>query len=145
MAVFKTPERIKEILFTEAPSIFKNHPVLFAYLYGSYAAGVVHPFSDIDIAVFVEDHATQEGLQLELTLSLQIDQKLNCRSKSEVRIVNNLPLTVKGKIVTEGIRIYSSNEVERVDFEEYILDAYFDFKPIIEAYQRTYFKSALFE
>jgi predicted nucleotidyltransferase len=112
-------------------------------LYGSYATGMVHPFSDIDIAIFVEDHAIKEGLELELALSLQIDRILNCRAKSEVRIVNNLPLTIKGKIVTEGIRIYSANESERVIFEKCTLGAYFDFKPVIEAYQRVYFKTAL--
>lgn len=145
MAVSKTPEQIKEILLTEASGIFEKQPVLFAYLYGSFAAGGDHPFSDIDIAIFVEDHAIKEGLELELALSLQIDQKLNCRAKSEVRIVNNLPLTFKGKIVTEGIRIYSADEIERVMFETSVLSAYFDFRPVIEAYQRAYFKTALSE
>lgn len=139
MALSKTPEQIKEILLTAAPGIFKNQPVLFAYLYGSCATGLVHPFSDVDIAIFVEDHAINEGLELELALSLKIDQKLNCRAKSEVRIINNLPLIVKGAIVTEGIRLYSANESERVSFEKSLLGAYFDFKPVIEAYQRTYF------
>jgi predicted nucleotidyltransferase len=135
------PEQIKEILFTEAPGIFKNQPVLVAYLYGSYAAGAVHPFSDIDIAIFIDAHAIENGLELELALSLQIDQKLKCQAKSEVRIVNNLPLTIKGKIVTKGIRIYSANESERVNFEKCVLGAYFDFRPVIEAYQRAYFKT----
>ena len=143
MTVSKTPEQIKEILLTEAPGIFKNHPVLFSYLFGSYAAGVVHPFSDIDIGIFVGDHAIKEGLELELALSLQIDRKLNCRAKSEVRIINNLPITIKGKIVTEGIRIYSANESERVIFEKCALGAYFDFKPVIEAYRRAYFETAV--
>jgi predicted nucleotidyltransferase len=138
-----TPEQIKKTLLSEAPGIFRNQPVLFAYLFGSYASGYVHPFSDIDIGIFVDDHAAHESLELELSLSLQVDQKLNCQAKSEVRIINNLPLTVKGKIVTEGIRIYSSNEIERVIFEKYVLGAYFDFRPVIEAYQRSYFKTAL--
>jgi len=142
MAISKTPEQIKDALIAESPGIFKKQLILFAYLYGSHATGFVHPFSDIDIAIFVEDHAIKEGLELELALSLQIDQKLNCRAKSEVRIVNFLPLTVKGKIVTEGIRIYSANESERVNFEKSVLGAYFDFRPVIEAYQRTYFKTA---
>jgi hypothetical protein len=51
---------------------------------------------------------------------------------------------VKGKIVTEGIRIYSADEVERVNFEKRVLGAYFDFKPVIDEYQRTYFKAELF-
>jgi predicted nucleotidyltransferase len=136
-----TPEQIQEALLTETTGIFNNQSVLFAYLYGSYASGFVHPFSDIDIAIYVEDHALQNSLKIELSMSLQIDRKLNCRAKSEVRIINNLPLTVKGKIVTEGIRIYSADEIRRVNFETFVLSAYFDFRPVIEEYQRTYFKS----
>jgi len=143
MTVSKTPEQILKALLTEAPGIFKDQPVLFAYLYGSCAAGLVHPFSDIDIAIYVEGHAIAEGLELELSLSLQIDQKLNCQAKSEVRIINNLPLTIKGKTITEGIRIYSGDESERVIFEKGVLGAYFDFRPVIEAYRRVYFKTAL--
>ena len=135
------PKQIKEALLCKASELFKNQPVLFAYLFGSYTTGLVHPFSDIDIAIYVEDHALQNSLEIELSMSLQIDQKLNCRAKSEVRIINNLPLTVTGKIVTEGIRIYSADEIERVNFETYVLSAYFDFRPVIEEYQRTYFKS----
>ncbi len=136
-----TPKQIKEALLSKASGLFKNQPVLCAYLFGSYAAGLVHPFSDIDIAIYVEDHALQNSLEIELSMSLQIDQKLNCQAKSEVRIINNLPLTITGKIVTEGIRIYSADEIERVNFETFVLSAYFDFRPVIEEYQRTYFKS----
>jgi len=35
-------EKIKNSLFAIAPGIFSKHPVLFAYLYGSYATGIVH-------------------------------------------------------------------------------------------------------
>ena len=136
-----TPKQIKEALLYKASGLFKDRPVLFAYLFGSYTTGLFHPFSDIDIAIYVEDHALQNSLEIELSMSIQIDQKLNCQAESEVRIINNLPLTVTGKIVTEGIRIYSADEIERVNFETYVLSAYFDFRPVIEEYQRTYFKS----
>ncbi len=50
-------ERVKQIkssLLAVAPDIFGNSPVLFAYLYGSYATGLVHPFSDLDIGIYVD-------------------------------------------------------------------------------------------
>ncbi len=47
-------EKIKTFLLALAPDIFGNPPVLFAYLYGSYATGLVHPFSDLDIGIYVE-------------------------------------------------------------------------------------------
>jgi predicted nucleotidyltransferase len=138
-----TLEKIKNVLLAEASGVFKKQPVLFAYLYGSFTTGLAHPFSDIDIAIYITEDALGDSLDLELLLSLQIDRKLNCKARSEVRIINHLPLTVKGKIVTEGIRIYSADEVERVNFEKRVLSAYFDFKPVIDEYQRTYFKAEL--
>lgn len=39
----------------------------------------------------------------------------------EVRIINNLPLMVIGKIITEGVLIFSRNEAIRVDFETSVL------------------------
>ena len=41
-------KRVKSSLMTVAPDIFGKPPILFAYLYGSYARGFVHPFSDLD-------------------------------------------------------------------------------------------------
>ena len=138
------PKKIKKSLTGIAPNVFRNPPVLFAYLYGSFAVELVHPFSDIDIGVYVGDFSFEKSLDLELTLSLKIDEKLDCKAKSEVRIINYLPLVIKGKIVTEGILIYSANEVERVNFESSVRGAYFDFLPVIKSYQRSYFESVEF-
>ena len=131
-------DNVRKSIVRIAPQIFCNHPVLFAYLYGSFATGYVHPFSDIDIAVFTEKVASAKILGLELMLSLKFDQKLNCRSKSEVRVINNLPLVIKGQILTSGRLIFSANEVERVDFETRVRSAYFDFLPVIQNYQSVY-------
>jgi len=57
-------------LFAIAPDIFCNRPVLFAYLYGSYSTGDVHPFSDLDIGVYIDDVSDIKYLELELSLSL---------------------------------------------------------------------------
>jgi len=122
-------KEIKDSLFSIAPYIFSNRPVLFAYLYGSYATGNVHPFSDLDIGVYIDDVPDLKYLELELSLSLEIDAKIESDVRTEVRIINNLPLVVIGNIITEGSLIYSINENIRVDFEVYVRKAYFDFLP----------------
>ena len=136
-------KRVKNKIRRLAPQIFKNHPVEFAYLYGSIATGYVHPFSDIDIAIYTHGVSQAKSLKLELLLSLVIDEKLDVNMKSEVRTMNNLPLIVNGQIVSSGILIYSTNEVERVDFETRIRSANFDFLPVIQNYQRIYLENAL--
>lgn len=131
-------EKIKTKLFAIAPEIFDNHPVLFAYLYGGYAKGVVHPFSDLDIGIYVEKTAKLNHLDLELSLSLEIDEKMKFGVRSEVRISNHLPLMLLGEMITEGTLIYSRDEISRVDFETSVRSAYFDFLPVIQRYNRAY-------
>jgi len=131
-------EKIKNTLLMLAPDIFGKHPVMFAYLYGSYVTGLVHPFSDLDIGVYVEKISRRQYLKLELSLALEIDEKLGSGVASEVRIMNVLPLVVTGKIITDGILIFSGNETARVDFETSVRSAYFDFLPVIREYQNTY-------
>ncbi|MBW1716581.1 MAG: nucleotidyltransferase domain-containing protein [Deltaproteobacteria bacterium] len=137
--IFSGPiERIHKDLLTLAAEIFGSYPVLFAYLYGSYATGLVHPFSDLDIAIYVNKMPRRQYLDLELSLALEIDEKMESGVASEVRVMNELPLIITGKIVTEGILLFSRDEIIRVDFETSIRDAYFDFLPILQTYQRTY-------
>jgi len=131
-------EKIRNILFDTAPGIFSGQPVLFAYLYGSYATGVVHPFSDLDIGIYIERLPERKHLELELSLSLALDSALNAEVASEIRIINELPLAILGNIVTEGALIYCRDETLRVDFEISVRSAYFDFLPVIHKHNKAY-------
>ncbi len=134
-------EKINGRLMTIAPEIFGKLPILFAYLYGSYARGYVHHFSDFDIGIYIENISNRKYLELELSLSLEIDEKIGNSITSEVRIMNVLPLVITGKIITEGVLIFSSNEIIRVDFETSIRSAYFDFLPVVRMHQSAYVDS----
>lgn len=134
-------EKMKNSLLAVAPDIFANSPVLFAYLYGSYATGLVHPFSDLDIGIYVEEIPRSRYLNIELSLALQTDEKLGSGVGAEVRIMNSLPLVVIGSIITDGILIFSRNDVIRVDFETSVRRAYFDFLPVVYEYRSMYVNS----
>ena len=129
---------IKGNIFDIAADVFSDTQVLFAYLYGSYAVGQAHPFSDLDIGIYVPRLSQREKLDLEMTLALEIDKKLQQGPASDVRIINSLPLAVAGKVITEGVLIYCRDDEARIDYETIIRSAYFDFLPFIHNYQRTY-------
>jgi predicted nucleotidyltransferase len=129
---------IKRKIFNIATDVFRDTQVLFAYLYGSYAVDQAHPFSDLDIALYVPRLSQREKLDLELTLALEIDKKLKQGPASDVRIINSLPLAVAGKVITEGLLIYCRDDEARIDYETILRSAYFDFLPFIHSYQRTY-------
>ena len=134
---------IRQKLHEIAPLIFEETPVLFAYLYGSYAKGLSHPFSDLDIGIFVEGLDRKACLDLELSLALRIDEKLDHTAQSEVRVLNHLPLVVKGRILADSQLIYSRAEDKRIEFETQVRAAYFDFLPVIQQYQNAYREKAL--
>ena len=133
-------EKIRDSLIAITPKVFKKHPVLFAYLYGSYATGVVHAYSDVDIGIYIKNLQDSKHLELELSLSLEFDNLLKADAASEVRIINKLPLIILGNIVTEGFLIYSKDESLRVDFETSVRSAYFDFLPVIQRYNKAYIR-----
>lgn len=134
---------LKQKLRAMAPKVFEKTPVLFAYLYGSHAKGLSHPFSDLDVGIYVEGLDTRSCLDLELSLALLIDEKFNHTVQAEVRVLNHLPLPVKGRILAHGELIYSRSEMNRVEFETQVRKAYFDFLPVIKAYQDAYRERAL--
>jgi predicted nucleotidyltransferase len=137
-------EEIKGSLMDFSPRIFDRHPVLFGYLYGSYATGAVHPFSDLDIAVYSAQTSPRGNMRLELMLALELDEELPDGVKAEVRVINDLPLVVKGRIITTGILIYSRDDSLRADFEASVRKMYFDFQPTIRYYESVYFGTGQF-
>ncbi len=129
---------IRQKILKIAPNIFESVPVLFAYLYGSVAVDQAHPFSDLDVAVYVPPLSVREKMELEMSLSLEIDEKLKDAPPSDVRVMNEFPLAIAGQVVTYGILIYCRDDNARIDYETSIRKAYFDFLPVIEHYQRSY-------
>jgi predicted nucleotidyltransferase len=128
----------KRILKKIVPEIFQDTPVLFAYMYGSYSKGEPHSFSDLDIGICVEDLDLRDCLKLELSIALSIDEMMDSSIQSEVRVLNHLPLVVKGMVLTEGILLYSRDETKRIEYETTIRMAYFDFLPVIQQYRKVY-------
>ena len=118
--------------------VFEKTPVLFAYLYGSYAKKLPHAFSDLDVGIFVEGLDAGACLDLELALSLRIDEILGHVVQSDVRVLNHLPLAVKGRILADSELIYSRDENKRIEFETQVRKAYFDFLPVIHQYRNAY-------
>ena len=139
------PQIIENALIRKSSQILGKYPVLFAYLYGSFATGVVHPFSDVDIGVYVKEIAKGEYLALELGISLEFDEELPGNVQSDLRVINDLPLSFVGQIVTDGVLVYCIDDVTRIDFETSVRMAYFDFLPVLKMHQKEYLNRVLFD
>ncbi len=72
-----------------------------------------------------------------------LENTLVCLGKgalSDVRVVNEAPIALRGELVTEGILLYSADESERVEFERRARREYFDFLPVLVRLRESYLR-----
>ncbi|MBE0448783.1 MAG: nucleotidyltransferase domain-containing protein [Actinobacteria bacterium] len=128
------------IILTESLSkVLTKYPVISAYLFGSYARGNAHPGSDIDIAIYIEP-VSKLSLDEELTVGREVEAKSGLKP-IDLRIMNDMPVTVQGEILTRGVLLYSADDKERVTYETKTLALYFDYLPHIERFRKEFLKS----
>jgi predicted nucleotidyltransferase len=126
--------RLKEMV----PSILARYPVDAAYVYGSVARGTVMPFSDVDIALLLNEYLpSYERLKLELTIQGDIEAA-SSPYPADVRSINEAPLLIQGRVVQEGILLYEGDRARRVAFEVATRKRYFDFAPVARRLQKAF-------
>lgn len=83
------------------PALFDPEPILFAYLFGSYAQGCPHGWSDVDIALYLDGvESVDEFYRIEMSLGVAVDDLFQGEINSDVHSINRLPLAVVGEIAT---------------------------------------------
>ncbi len=115
-----------EKLRAAGPAIFDDQPVLFAYLYGSRAAGRPRPDSDVDIAIYCSDDTPPEALfDLQVHLSSRIGAAIG-DMQVEVVVLNATPIRLAGRVI-QGLLVYSRDEAARVAYESLTFREFCDF------------------
>jgi predicted nucleotidyltransferase len=135
----KTLDRLLAKLQRVFPRIVEHQPVRLAYLYGSVTTGRTAPFSDVDVALLVdEDLSPSERLKLILRVQLDLADQADIPD-ADVRIINDAPLVFRGRVVTDGLLVYARDEGERVEFETTTRMRYFDYQPVHKGLQDAFF------
>ena len=116
-----------ERLESAAAAVFRDTPVLFAYLFGSFAAGTARAGSDVDVAVYLEPEAIHQALEVSLSVAGALSRASGI-GDIDVTVLNQVPLPLRGRVVRERLVIYSRDEPARVRFESLTLREFFDFQ-----------------
>jgi predicted nucleotidyltransferase len=113
-----------------ARPLFEGTRVLAAYAYGSRVRGRPRPESDLDVGYYLRGHREREALPLreELRLASALSEAMG--SDVDLRNLAEAPLELRGRVLEDGVRIYSADEPARVALERYILARYHDYKEI---------------
>ncbi len=126
----------------EASSILAKQPVMLAYLHGSVVDGTTLPSSDVDIALVLSPDVTltaYERMLLEFEIAEKIEKQCGI-AEADVRSIDQIPITIQGRITTEGKLIYSRDEEFRVEYEVYARTRYFDYLPVERMMRKEFFE-----
>lgn len=118
---------VVERLESTAAAVFRDTPVLFAYLFGSVAAGTARAGSDVDVAAYLGPDAPAEMLEGSLDLARELSRASGI-GDIDVTILNRAPLPLRGRVVRERRVLYSRDEPARVRYESLTLREFFDFE-----------------
>ena len=121
--------RERERFLADARAVLSGRPeVAAAYLYGSAARGGATPLSDLDLAILPAEGLSEPAravLQRELLGRLGA---IGGTRSVDVRFFDELPLTVRGRILHEGILVMDRDSALRVRTEVRSRMEYHDFQ-----------------
>ena len=125
-------KRKKDILIDNIKEVVeKDREVMFAYLYGSSIFESIPFDSDIDVAVYLNPSNIKKYIKKEEELTTLLIAQLHS-DKIDLRILNSSPFLLQYNILKEGILIFVRDEPERVDFEDRVMNRFFELKPYLD-------------
>jgi len=119
--------------FDEAP-----RGVVSAYLFGSQAEGRAHRESDVDLAVLLDFETypnAKERFEARLRLIADLEGLLQ-RNDVDLVVLNDAPPELGARVVTEGKRLYCSDEDANHAYVRDIQLRAADLRPFLEKMRR---------
>lgn len=120
------PSALTDLLREACRVAFAGEPVVAAYLHGSAASGRTGPFSDVDVALLLEEPC-EDPLGESVRLGGLLAEHAQV-SDLDVRSINGADLRFQGRVVQDGAVIHGQDSPARVAFEVRTLKRYLDFE-----------------
>jgi len=126
----KLPANIEDLLPKSINYLEERQDIEFAYLFGSIGKGKRLPLSDVDIAIYLKDLSQMHEKMMEILGTL-----MNLLETDEIDLVilNDVPLTLRMKILESKTVIVDHSPFLRHRFESLVMREYFDFSAVEKA------------
>jgi hypothetical protein len=114
------------------------------YLFGSQALEIESPLSDVDIGIvffdrkFLDDFRMRKKTYTELYDIFADTSSPTLEGELDIVFLQQTPLDFQHDVIVKGKVLYQRNPKFRVDYEEQVLDAYLDFKPVIDYFDQMF-------
>lgn len=121
---------IERIAAAVARAVEGVRGIAAVYLYGSKLVGRVSRLSDIDLALVLAGDS-EDPLFAKRVAAL-VSEELGGDVEIDGHVAADLPLPVRGRVVTQSRLIYERDPSLHVEFETATRRLYFDFLPLLE-------------
>jgi predicted nucleotidyltransferase len=115
-----------------AEELFRNGPVLAAYAFGSRVSGVPWPDSDLDVGYYLAGDGRDRVIPLREEMRWAGKLSAAVGLTVDLRNLAGAPLELRGRVLEDGVRIYSGDPAARVALERELLGRYHDYKDVFE-------------
>jgi predicted nucleotidyltransferase len=134
-------DSLRQKLESAAAGLFRTCDAIAAYAYGSRVSGQPRPDSDLDVGYYLRGF--REGRSLTLAEEMHLASLLSEATGVDVDLRNlaDAPLELRGRVLEEGIRIFSGDDIERVGLERDLLGRYHDYKEVFQRMHEIRLKS----
>lgn len=108
--------------------LFSRYPhILSAYLFGSTALGISNSYSDIDIAIRIDQSlASDSYLEIRIQLTDNLEKHLGC--KVDIVVLNTASLKMIHQVIINGRLLFSRDREKEQDYMVQKRKEYFDFR-----------------
>ena len=113
-----------------AGELFRNTAVLAVYAFGSRVSGTPRPDSDLDVGYYLEGYWLGHELPIREEMRLAGELSRAAGFSVDLRNLGTGPLELRGRVLEEGVRIYSGDPAARVALERDLLARYHDYKDV---------------
>ena len=120
----RLPETIQDLLPGAIDYLRSKPDIHFAYLFGSYGKRRPSPLSDIDIAIYLEEHVDILEKKMEILGTLI---ELLQTDEIDLVILNRAPLPLRMQILKSKEVIADNSPFLRHQYESLTMREYFDF------------------
>lgn len=125
----QNPLSVDEIARRVSQALAPRAEVLEAYLFGSVATGGAQAYSDVDIAVYVDEaYSTSSPYGYAAELGSALMAALG-RNEVDVVVLNHAPPLLYHRVLRDGMRVLSRNLRATTTREGYALSRYCDYVP----------------
>ena len=119
------PAQIEERLATLGAILAPEPAVKFAYVFGGAGRGVLHPLSDVDVAVYLDEAV--DPVQARIDLIGVVTKHLGT-DELDLVVLNRAPTALLGRILQSRKVIVDKEPFLRHRFESLALRTFLDFR-----------------